>query len=108
MAFGVQFLPGEQEGGYGTARERTGARRSSPVQEAIRILSLRLPKFYGSQSMAPAPLLRAPGGMGQPGAKGNVTAQALAQWAGVPGGDPGIIGGDQVRIQPFPYPRTTI
>jgi hypothetical protein len=85
-AFGVSFLPGSQDpqngNGEGMAG-RSGPTRN-PVQEAVKILSLRLPKFYGSQSLAPAPLLSSPGGMGQPGAKGNVTAQALSQLAGLP------------------------
>ena len=81
--FGISFVPGAPDNGTGRATGRTGALRN-PVQEAVKILSLRLPKFYGSQSIAPAPLLTASGGMGQPAARGNVTAQALAQLAGLP------------------------
>lgn len=82
--FGISFVPGAQDdptrvNGNG----RPGAPKN-PVQEAIQVLSLRLPKVYGAQALAPAPLLTSPGGMGQPGAKGNVTAQALAQLGGVP------------------------
>src|SRR3990167_2804031 len=82
--FGISFVPGQsQDPQNGMAGGRMGASRS-PMQEAVKVLSLRVPKFYGSQSLAPAPLLQAPGGMGQPGARGNVTAQALAQMAGLP------------------------
>ena len=82
--FGISFVPGAQpDNQNGLAGGRGGASRN-PMQEAVKILSLRLPKFYGSGSIAPAPLLQAPGGMGQPGARGNVTAQALAQMAGLP------------------------
>ena len=78
--FGLSFLPGTQDPG--------GARRGAraPVQEAIRILSLRLPKVFGAQALAPGPLLTGGGGMGQPAARGNVVAQALAQMAGLPPG----------------------
>src|SRR3990167_4739790 len=82
--FGISFVPGAQpDNQNGMVGGRGGASRN-PIQEAVKILSLRLPKFYGSQSLAPAPLLNAPGGMGRPGARGNVTAQALAQMAGLP------------------------
>lgn len=83
-SYGVSFLPGSQDDGKNMRGERTGVNQS-PVQEAVKILSLRLPKFYGSQGLAPSLLLNSPGGMGQPGAKGgSATAQALAQMAGLP------------------------
>ena len=82
-SFGVSFLPGSQNQQNGTGMSGRPASQS-PMQEAVKILSLRLPKFYGSQSLAPAPLLQAAGGMGQPAARGNVTAQALAGLAGLP------------------------
>lgn len=83
--WGVSFVPGAQDEGQSQGGGRPGGPRN-PVQEAIQILSLRLPRVYGATSLAPAPLLNAAGGMGQPGAKGNVTAQALAQMAGLPPG----------------------
>lgn len=84
--YGVSFVPGSQDQANGNngGTGRPGA-PSTPVQQAIKVLSLRLPKFFGSQSLAPAPLLSGPGGMGQPGAKGgSATAQAIAQMAGLP------------------------
>ena len=92
MAYGLQFQPGapqngEQNGGVGANRGR--------VQAPVQVLSTRLPKFFGSQSIAPASLLQAPGGMGQPGARGNVVAQALAQLAGLPPGMASPTGGMQ-------------
>ena len=88
--FGISFVPGAQpDNQNGMSGGRGGASRN-PIQEAVKILSLRLPKFYGSGSIAPAPLLQAPGGMGQPGARGNVTAQALAQMAGLPMAQPSM------------------
>ena len=73
--FGLTFAPGAPSG---------AAKRRNPVQEAIQILSLRLPKVFGARAPAPTPLLTGPGGMGQPAARGNVVAQALAQMAGLP------------------------
>lgn len=82
--FGISFVPGGQDRGNGMSRERTGALRN-PVQEAIKVLSLRLPKFYGTgRGMSPDALLSGAGGMGQPGARSNPTALALAQMAGLP------------------------
>ena len=83
MAFGYQFQPGV---GRDLGMERGRGGPQQPLQEAIQMLSLRLPKGFGAQSIAPAQLLTGLGGMGQPGAKGNVTAQALAMMAGVPMG----------------------
>ena len=82
MAFGYSFQPGLADSGANGTGRAGGPRQ--PIQEAIQMLSLRLPKSFGARSIAPAPLLTALGSMGQPGARGNVTAQAYAQLAGVP------------------------
>lgn len=58
MAFGVSFLPGG-DGSGNQARPQT-----DPVQQAIQMLSLRLPRVVGAQGMSPAPLLQSPGGGG--------------------------------------------
>lgn len=83
--FGVSFQPGVN--GNGQARNGSGPQppRNS-IQEAIQMLSLRMPKVFGARAIAPAPLLTSPGGMGQPAARGNVSAQALASLAGLPSG----------------------
>lgn len=84
QGFGVSFLPGADQqtnGGNG----RPGAPQDR-VQEAIQVLSLRLPKVFGARAIVPGALAMGPGGMGQPAAKGNVAAQALAQMAGLPPG----------------------
>jgi hypothetical protein len=86
QGFGVSFLPGADQqlnGGNG----RPGAPQDR-VQEAIQVLSLRLPKVFGARAIVPNALATGPGGMGQPGASGNATAQALAQLAGLPPGAP--------------------
>lgn len=92
MAFGVSFVPG-QNGQNGEGRQgRTGA-PDSRYQQAIKILSLRLPKVRGATGgggIAPAPLLRAAGAMGQPTAAMGGTqpltseiARAFLQMAGL-------------------------
>lgn len=82
--FGISFVPGSQDPTNNNGETGRVGAPQSPVQQAIKVLSLRLPKFYGSQSLAPGLLLNSPGGMGQPAARGNVTAQAFAQMAGLP------------------------
>lgn len=59
MAYGISFVP--QGGGQGVP-ERPPV---EPVQEAVKILSLRLPKVL-SGAYAPAPLLRSQGSGGNP------------------------------------------
>jgi hypothetical protein len=79
MTFGLQFQPGVAQNGNGNANGTRGR-----YQEPVQVLTTRMPKFFGAQSIAPAMLLQAQGGMGQPAARGNVVAQALAQLAGLP------------------------
>lgn len=59
---GVSFQPGQQ-GGYG---QSNSPQRQMPegVQEAIKVLSLRLPRVVGANAIAPAPLLNSPGAGG--------------------------------------------
>src|SRR3990167_7066414 len=75
--FGISFVPGAQpDNQNGMSGGRGGASRN-PIQEAVKILSLRLPKFYGSGSIAPAPLLQAPGGEGATGCAGECDRAGL-------------------------------
>lgn len=81
--FGVSFMPTPQNGG------ETGRPTAvEPVQEAIKILSLRLPKVVGGGAIAPAPLLNAPGAGGNP-----LGRSALAQQRFAPQPSAGGIGG---------------
>lgn len=80
-SFGVSFLPGSGE--QDQTQRPGGVSPRNPVQEAVQILSLRLPKMFGARSIAPAPLLTSPGGMGAPGARDNVSA-ALMALSGMP------------------------
>lgn len=61
---GVSFQPGSLE----QRREDQIARKgnSEGVQEAIKVLSLRLPKVVGAQAAAPQALLSSPGAAGNP------------------------------------------
>lgn len=61
---GVSFQPGTSEADQMKRREQTGSAQG--VQEAIKVLSLRLPKVVGAQAAAPQALLTAPGAQGNP------------------------------------------
>ena len=56
--YGVSFQPGGEDSGP------NGQRRSAPVQEAVRMLSLRLPTVKGARGISPQALLQSPGGAG--------------------------------------------
>ena len=61
QGFGVSFLPsGDQR------YTRTGQAETNPVQEAVKILSLRVPRVVGATPMAPLALLSGQGGGGLP------------------------------------------
>jgi hypothetical protein len=60
MAFGLSFLPVPQ-GPNGETRDR-----AEPIQQAIKVLTLRLPRVLGGSAPAPAPLLQGGGSMGNP------------------------------------------
>jgi hypothetical protein len=80
--FGVNFVPGgdpqqgPDQGGMGQAGGIT------PQQQAVKFLSLRLPKFSGPGGLAPPSLLNGPGGGGLP-------AGAAGPMPGIPGMQPG-------------------
>lgn len=68
MIPGVNFQPGAQS--YGQQNGQGGPSRqqgsNQGVQEAIKVLSLRLPKVVGARAVAPAPLLTSQGSGGNP------------------------------------------
>lgn len=61
MIGGVNFQPGQGDPAAGVKKKP-----DQGVQEAVKVLSLRLPRVVGAQSIAPAPLLNAPGSGGNP------------------------------------------
>lgn len=63
MAYGLSFQPGAQQNGTGGDREQA-AGRTTPVQQAIRLLSLRLPSVLGARAIAPQALLGSQGSAG--------------------------------------------
>src|SRR5689334_13450871 len=114
MPLGQSFFPG----GEGDPNKPKGPQ--DRYQQAIQVLSMRLPKILGGGALAPAPLLESLGGQGQPFGRGalpqqqmNPMNQAFAQMAGigpgastpqlprvVPGVDlPAVGGGPQVPTQ---------
>jgi len=58
--FGVSFLPG------GDAQYKRPQGTSAPLQEAIKVLSLRVPRVVGANPLAPLALLTSQGGGGLP------------------------------------------
>ena len=65
MTSGVNFQPGSQDP-YGTNTQRQSGGQPSGVQEAIKVLSLRLPKVLGARAVSPQALLSSPGSGGNP------------------------------------------
>ena len=65
--FGVSFLPnGDQR--FQRPQDQPGGTGRAPLQEAVKILSMRVPRVVGANPLAPLALLNAPGGGGlQPG-----------------------------------------
>ena len=64
--FGVSFLPGADGGPQDQNGFTGGASGVPPLQQAIKFLSLRLPRFAGPNAIAPPTLLNAAGGAGLP------------------------------------------
>lgn len=64
--YGLSFQPGAENGNNGKSRV-------APVQEAIRLLSLRLPTVVGARGISPQALLEGQGGAGL-GGGGSVEA----------------------------------
>ena len=111
-SFGLSFLPGQGD----DERDQVGGGAASgvpPLQQAVRMLSLRLPRFGGPGAIAPPGLLNAPGAMGNPAmgpnaafagrsGQGNPLFEALMRLAGMFGG--GGMGGPRVVPGVAPLP----
>lgn len=72
---GVNFQPGQHGDGQNS---NGGARPGSGVQEAIKVLSLRLPRVVGAQAAAPMALLNSQGGNGRVDSVVNQVMQRIA------------------------------
>jgi collagen type III alpha len=81
--FGVSFLPGQSNG---MDRNGQGGNATEPIQQAIKVLSLRLPRVLGGGAFAPSGLLQGGGSMGNPFAGvGPMQGRPLPP-GGLPGG----------------------
>lgn len=80
MALGLAFQPGTM-GRSQSGASPTGSTPGSvsPLQEAIQLLSLRLPSRVAPNAVAPLSLLLGTGGAGLPGASGMGTGWQLEQ-----------------------------
>jgi hypothetical protein len=111
--FGISFAPTGQPGqGTGGA---TGPSESSPVADAIKVLSLRIPRVVGPGGLAPGGLLNGMGGGGMQGMSGvpggleellrRLFGQGGAQTgAGTPKVTPGVTGPGGSPVGPLSPP----
>lgn len=74
---GVNFQPG-MPSASGQGKPRGGTSNGGGVQEAIKVLSLRLPRVVGAQAISPQALLSSPGGGGS--RVDSVVNQVLAKY----------------------------
>jgi len=105
MPLGLSFAPGQDEM---TQRQNGAGPSTSPIQEAIRVLSLRMPRVLGASSPAPAALLSGPGSQGLGGHPGNPIIEQLlrALLGGQTSGGPmdGLPGGAMIAPPMMPGP----
>jgi hypothetical protein len=87
MRTGLTFQPGTDPDNWERTDGRVARPNSGGVQEAIKILSLRLPKVVGAQAPAPMPLLTSQGSGGNPMID-SVVNQVMARVQAPP--DPGF------------------
>lgn len=123
MIGGVSFQPGLQDDQQQNGSRPSGSNQG--IQEAIKVLSLRLPKVVGAQSVAPNALLRSQGSGGNPQIDSIVdsvlakyfpqASQGMGQAPAMPMGQPSQMApmGAQPRPQPpSPFgpqaPRVTV
>jgi len=81
MAIGISFSPGQsdQQQQQGTGGSPSGA---PPLQQALQLLSLRLPRVLGANALAPSALLNASGASGLAGPRDVSLEQWLARLFG--------------------------
>ena len=93
--FGLSFVPGAEQNGQQRPGGPGGAPSGvPPLQQAVQLLSLRLPRVMGGQALAPGPLMQGPagGGLGLPG---GALEELLKRLFGMPGGLPSMPSGQQ-------------
>ena len=78
--FGLSFAPMGRDTTQSDARPPGGdTGMPSAIQDAIRILSLRIPRGLGPSPLAPAPLLHSAGAGALPGRPGGISLQQLLE-----------------------------
>lgn len=87
---GLSFNPSGENGSNLLANKPENA----PTQNAIRVLSLRVPRFSGGSGLAPQGLLQSPSHVGQPQSALAQLVQQLSGGMGQPSGMPQQGGGD--------------
>lgn len=75
MPLGRSFAPNSDQ----MSQRPPGGAGQSPVQEAVRVLSLRLPRVVGASAPAPGALMGGMGGQGLAGPTSNPIVQQLMQ-----------------------------
>ena len=112
MINGVSFQPGSFEQEQQRRQSQNGSAQG--VQEAIKVLSLRLPKVVGAQAVSPQALLSSPGGGGNPQVNSlveNVLSQIFGQQRGKEPGAPApmvppVIGDRAGQSHPYAQPQS--
>jgi hypothetical protein len=99
--FGLNFAPTAQN----QQQNAQNGQSQSPIQDAIKVLSLRIPSFVGARGIAPNELLQgggaaAAGGMGagMPGGLEQFLRQLFGQMGGGPMGGGGLASPPQPHI----------
>lgn len=87
--FGLSFSPLNPPPGQagGPNGYQPGGGSGSPIQDAVRILSLRIPRVVGASALGPSPLLNGPGGAGF-GGGGSLEALLMRIFGRRPGSGP--------------------
>jgi hypothetical protein len=74
--YGLSFQPGTDQGnGQGNGQQDPNV---SPIQSAVKLLSLRLPSVVGAQAISPQALLQSPGSAGLSG-QGGMSVEAMIE-----------------------------
>lgn len=97
---GQSFLPGGNDDRM--RQDQAGAGPSNPIQEAIKVLSLKLPRVVGAGAPAPQELLTGLGGAGVQNPIAQILQQMFGQ--GSPQAAGGAMGGESGAGMPAPPP----
>ena len=99
--FGLSFVPGGQDDPENDDR-RTAQQQ---YQQAVQLLSLRMPRIRGGGALAPAVLLEGPGSMGSPFARSAIAQTQLQPQAMAPTSQPPLAGSGAVKKPGIAKPK---